>query len=166
MKDHLMKIFERCLEDGSETDLRALSYALEGLHQTIMKKNGPYIGGLLHMEPKMDERACEITIPLNPLLNNHLNMLHGGITATVLDTAMGVLANHLVPEQYGAVTSQLNIHYLAPVTGEHLRCRGEMIHQGKKIMVISGEAFNEQGQKVAYATGSFFVIHKQKGKSE
>jgi uncharacterized protein (TIGR00369 family) len=112
------------------------------------------------MERTFDQDTCEITIPINPILNNNLNILHGGITATVLDTAMGSLANHHLPEGYGAVTNQLNIHYTAPGTGASLRCKAEILHQGSKTMVISGEAYRSDGKKIAHATGTFFIIEK------
>jgi uncharacterized protein (TIGR00369 family) len=112
------------------------------------------------MERILDEKTCEITIPLHQILNNNLNILHGGITATVLDTTMGSLANYLLPEGFGAVTNQLNIHYIAPGIGETIRCKAEIVHKGTKTMVISGEAYRSDGKKIAYATGTFFIISK------
>ena len=112
------------------------------------------------MERKIDENTCEITIPLHPIINNNLDILHGGITATVLDTTMGSLANYLLPEGFGAVTNQINIHYIAPGIGETLRCKAEIVHKGTKTMVIAGEAYRSDGKKIAYATGTFFTISK------
>ena len=112
------------------------------------------------MERNFDQNSCEITIPITPIINNNLDIVHGGITATVLDTAMGVLANQLLPEGFGAVTNQLNIHYIAPGIGETLRCKADIVHKGSKTMVISGEAFRSDGKKIAYATGTFFIIKK------
>jgi uncharacterized protein (TIGR00369 family) len=73
---------------------------------------------------------------------------------------MGTLANYLLPEGFGAVTNQLNIHYIAPGIGDFLHCKAELIHQGNKTLVISGEAFRSDGKKIAYATGTFFIIQK------
>jgi uncharacterized protein (TIGR00369 family) len=158
--DEIRQLLETCIENGSEEDLNSLAHLLEGLQRKIHKNNSTYIDGMLQMERKIDESSCEITIPLHPILNNNLNILHGGITATVLDTTMGSLANYLLPEGFGAVTNQLNIHYIAPGIGETLRCKAEVIHKGTKTMVISGEAFRDDGKKIAYATGTFFTISK------
>jgi len=159
LKDELRQLFETCIEGGSEEDLNSLAQLLEGFQRKI-QNNSTYIDGILHMERKIDETSCEITIPLHPVLNNNLNILHGGMTATVLDTAMGSLANYLQPEGFGAVTNQLNIHYIAPGIGETLRCKAEVVHKGTKTMVISGEAYRADGKKIAYATGTFFTISK------
>lgn len=160
MSDELRQLLDSCIENGSETDLQVLSFLLQGVQKRIEQKSDAYIGGLLHMEREIDKQSCEITIPINPAINNNLNIVHGGITATVLDTAMGSLANYILPEGYGAVTNQLNIHYIAPGIGDHLHCRAEIIHQGTKTIVVSGEAFRSDGKKIAYATGTFFIISK------
>ncbi len=160
MKDELRQQLDACIENGSEEDLQALNFLLDGINRKISRKNRTFLSGILHMEKKIDKDSCEITIPLNPVLNNNLNILHGGITATVLDTVMGYLANYLLPEGYGAVTNQLNLHYIAPGTGDYIRCRSEIVHRGTKTFVISGEAFRSDGKKIAYATGTFFIIEK------
>jgi uncharacterized protein (TIGR00369 family) len=161
MKDKLVHLLNTCINHSSESDLLALSFVLEGMQNKLLGNNGYFIDGLLHMERKFDKNSCEITIPLNPVLNNSLEIVHGGITATLLDTAMGTLANYLLPEGYGAVTNQLNIHYIAPGMGENLRCKAEIIHQGSKTMVISGEVYRSDGRKIAYATGTFFIIDRK-----
>lgn len=160
MKDKLITLLESCLENGSADDLNAISYFLEGLQRKIKMGNLSFIDQFLHMDSKFGENSCEITIPLNPVLNNSFDIVHGGVTATLLDTAMGTLANYLLPEGYGAVTNQLNIHYIAPGIGTSLRCNAEIIHRGNKTMVVSGEVHRDDGKKIAHATGTFFVIKK------
>ncbi|WHY68593.1 PaaI family thioesterase [Neobacillus sp. SuZ13] len=160
MKDDLRQLLETCIENGSEADLNSIAYLLSGFKQKISQNRSTYIDGILQMERKFEENTCEITIPIHPILNNNLDIVHGGITATVLDTAMGSLANYYLPKGFGAVTNQLNIHYIAPGIGETLRCKAEIVHKGSKTMVISGEAYRSDGKKMAYATGTFFIISK------
>jgi uncharacterized protein (TIGR00369 family) len=160
MKEELHQLLETCITNGSEADLSSLAYLLDGFNQKIKSKRSTYIDGLLQMDRKFDGNTCEITIPLHPILNNNLDIVHGGITATVLDTAMGSLANYFCPEGFGAVTNQLNIHYIAPGIGETLRCKADIVHKGTKTMVISGEAYRSDGKQIAYATGTFFIISK------
>jgi uncharacterized protein (TIGR00369 family) len=162
MKDHLQQLFNKCIEQGSDEEIRALGHVLEGIEKKIDKTILQYVDGLLHMDRVIDKekKTCVITIPINPLINNSLDIVHGGITATLLDTAMGSLAISGLPDGYTAVTSQLNIHYIAPGIGDSLCCKAEVIHQGSKTSVISGEVYRNDGKKVAYATGTFFTIQK------
>lgn len=160
MQNELRQLLETYMEIGTEADLDALAYLLEGAGRKFQGKNSTFVDGILHMERKLDKNSCEITIPVHPIIYNNLNIAHGGVTATVLDTAMGTLANYILPEGLGAVTNQLNIHYIAPGTGEAIRCKAQVVHQGSKTMVISGEAYRSDGKKIAYATGTFFIINK------
>lgn len=166
MKEKLVQLLEECLENSTHTDLEALKQAIEGIQRKINEKNESYVDGLLHMERKIEGNSCEIVIPINPLIHNSFHIVHGGITATLIDTAMGTLVNALLPKGFGAVTNQLNIHYLSPGTGNDLRCKAEIVHQGSKTMVVSAEAFRSDGKKVAQATGSFFIIEKNSIKGE
>ncbi len=160
MKDQLHHLLESCLENGTEEDLQAIKSLLEGVQIKINRNRSTYIDGILHMEPNFDQNSCEITIPINSIIKNSLDIVHGGITATILDTTMGVLANKQLPEGFGAVTNQLNIHYIAPGVGETLRCTSKIIHKGSTTMVIAGEAYRSDGKKIAFATGTFFIISK------
>lgn len=162
MKERIRELVENCIEKGSDENMNALVYLLEGFEKKVDKKYTQYIDGLLHMERSIDKekKTCEITVPLNPIWDNSLDIVHGGITATILDTVMGTVVNAFLPESYGAVTNQLNIHYIAPGIGDTIRCFAEIIHQGNKTVVVSGEAYRTDGKKIAHATGTFFIIQK------
>jgi uncharacterized protein (TIGR00369 family) len=162
MKEKLHQLLGNCIEKGSEEDLLALVHILEGFEKKIDCKLPQFIDGLLHLERKIDKekKTCEITVPLNSVWNNSLGIVHGGITATLLDTVMGTVIHAILPEGYGAVTNQLNIHYIAPGIGDSMTCKAEIIHHGSKTAVISGEAFRSDGRKIAHATGTFFIIQK------
>ncbi|OCA86095.1 thioesterase [Bacillus sp. FJAT-27225] len=159
-------MLKKYLENGTEQDIDVLKYVMSGLKDKVDGKISTYIGGLLHYEKISNQNVWEVTIPINPVLYNSLGIVHGGITATLLDSGMGTLANALVPKGFGAVTSQLNVHYLAPAMGDFLRCRAEAIHIGKNTLVVSGEVFRSDGKKVAHSTGTFFIVENNPGSGE
>ncbi|MFE8695311.1 PaaI family thioesterase [Cytobacillus sp. FJAT-53684] len=161
MKEQLKELLENCMDHASTEELEVLTDILRGFHKKQNKINSSYIGGLLHMERTMDDKMCELTVPLTPLLNNSLGIVHGGMTATIIDSAMGTLANSLLPEGFGAVTTQLNIHYLSVGTGDYLQCKAHIDHKGTKSMVLSADVHRSDGKKIAQATGSFFIIKKK-----
>lgn len=161
MKEQLRKLLEQSMEQATTEELEGLNNLLRGFNKKQKNINSSYIGGLLHMERTMDEKVCHLTVPLSPLLNNTLGIVHGGITATIIDSAMGTLANSILPEGYGAVTTQLNIHYLAVGKGDFLQCKAYIDHKGTKNMVLSADVHRSDGKKIAQATGSFFIIKKK-----
>ncbi|WP_204552094.1 PaaI family thioesterase [Bacillus ectoiniformans] len=158
----LNTLFEKAVSAANEKELEILSQLLTGFTEKI-EGNGSYIGRLLHMNRQITEDECIITIPITDLLSNSLGIIHGGITATVLDSAMGNLANLKAPAGYGAVTTNLNIHYLSPGKGTELITKAKVIRKGSKTMVIEGECFGDNGQKIAHATGSFFIVKQPTG---
>ncbi len=161
MEKELQHLLEECISLSSEKELKALKTVLSGVKNKLSEKNSTYIDGLLHMDRVLDNETCEITIPITSILDNTLGIVHGGFTATILDTAMGTLANKLLPEGYAAVTSQLNIHYLAPGVGDQLHCKATLIHKGRSTVVLEADVFRSDGKKIAHSSGSFFVVKKQ-----
>nr|WP_285848991.1 PaaI family thioesterase [Mesobacillus sp. MER 48] len=155
------QLLDECISLSGEQELEALKTVLAGVKNKLSGKNSTYIDGLLHMDRRLDDQTCEIVIPITRVLDNTLGIVHGGFTATVLDTAMGTLANRLLPEGYAAVTSQLNIHFLAPGIGDKLHCKATLIHKGRSTIVLEADVFRSDGKRIAHSSGSFFVIEKQ-----
>ncbi|MBT2687903.1 PaaI family thioesterase [Bacillus sp. ISL-47] len=161
MDKELKELFDTCTKQATDEDLVVLRSILQGFQKKQTGQNSSYIGGLLQMERSITEDECVLTIPLTPLVDNPLGILHGGITATVIDSAMGTLASSLLPEGFGAVTTQLNVHYLSVGKGDYVTCRANIDHKGTKSMVLSADVFRADGRKIAQATGSFFIIEKK-----
>lgn len=155
----LHQLLEECQQLAGEEDLEIIKGILEGVRDKL-EGNGTYLGRILKMDGTLDSDPLELTLPLSSLVKNHLGILHGGITATVIDSAMGTLANKVLPDGYAAVTTQLNIHYIAPGIGSSLTCSARFVHQGTKTMVMESEVRRDDGVKIAHATGSFFIVQK------
>ncbi len=161
MTSELQDMLNSCIQEAENEDLEILKEVLQAIQNKQAQGQGVgFIGALLQMERKIDDQKCEISIPINPVVLNSLGIVHGGITATLIDSAMGSLANSLLPEGYATVTTGLNIHYIAPGIGESLRCEAQIEHKGTKTMVLSATVFRPDGKKVAKSTGSFFIIEK------
>ena len=154
MSSELHNLLEACIQNASVDDNTVLKELLQGVHFKQLHGVG-FVSGLLQMERKMDEHSCEITMPITPVTMNPLGIVHGGITATLIDSAMGSLSNLLVPVGKVVVTTQLNINYLAPGSGDYLKCMAKVDHQGTKTMVLSANVFRNDGKKVAQSTVAF-----------
>jgi uncharacterized protein (TIGR00369 family) len=161
MKEELTNLLQECIENANDADLDVIKQLLQGVRRKQDEVNGSYIGAALAMERRTEEDSCEVTIPVTPFTYNSLEIVHGGITATLVDTAMGTLANMLLPEGFGAVTTNLNIHYLTPGRHGNLTAKAGLVHKGSKTMVVDGTVFDDEGKRVAHCTGSFFVVKKR-----
>jgi len=160
MKEEIRLLIEDLLTKGSDDDIQVLHQMIVGLKKKNEGHYNSYVGALLNMEKESSSSTCSITVPVSKLIHNSLGIVHGGMTATVIDTAMGTLANMLAPKNLGAVTSQLTIHFLLPINGDTMTATAHILHQGKKTMVVEGYIINEAGKRLAHATGSFYLIDK------
>ena len=92
---------------------------------------------------------------------HHLNLggvAHGGLHATMLDTAMGgALVSTLAKEEWCA-TAQLDISYLnAATSGTHLTARGRVVRRGRSLAHMEGDMVADDGSVVATAKGTWAV---------
>jgi acyl-CoA thioesterase len=88
-----------------------------------------------------------------------LGLLHGGVMAAFLDTALGYAAVTTAPEQHYVVTMQLNANFIRPAwRGETLRAVGEIVHTGRQTAVARGEVRTADGKLVAAGSATFMYL--------
>lgn len=86
-------------------------------------------------------------------------VLHGGATASLLDSAMGVSVLSLNTPEAKAATVEMKVNYLLPVMpGDELEAEAKVIHNGNTLAVSSAEVRNREGQLVSYGTATFILI--------
>lgn len=96
----------------------------------------------------------------------YLNVLHGGIQATLLDEiASWVVMVHL---KTGGVTSRLEMRYLKKVlTNEgRIHIRAKLIEQKHRLATIRAELFNAAGELASEATVQYFLLPEQVAKEK
>lgn len=120
---------------------------------------GPFLEGL-RAEPVSSEkgRATWRLTVADQHLRTH-GILHGGVVATLLDTAMGRAVSTLCRDDQSAVTAQLNVNFIRPSwTGETLTITGEVQHSGRQTAVTRGEIRTAAGVLIATGTGTFLFV--------
>ncbi|MFK3937061.1 PaaI family thioesterase [Alkalihalobacillus sp. NPDC078783] len=154
--------FEQYLQSATNQDKEILSSILTNLQQK-KDTSGSYLSALIKMEAKtFANKQLEMTIPISPIIHNSLDIVHGGITATLADSTMGTLVHRLLPEHQTAVTTNLSVQYIRPGKGTHLSCTASVTHQGKQLCVTEARVVDDRGKLVATANGTFMVIAKSK----
>lgn len=98
---------------------------------------------------------------------NPLGTVHGGIAATLLDSAMGCAVQSLLPVGIAYTTLEIKVNYLRPIikaTGT-VMCEGTTIHQGGRIATAEARLTDATGKLYAHGTTTCLLLHSssQKG---
>lgn len=128
MKESLFEQFKQIITNSTEEDLTILTKWMDGFEKKQSGEMSTYLSAGLHMERTLTDDYCTVSIPITPLIHNNLNIPHGGIIGVLLDTAMGVLTTHSLPEDKVAVTTNLSVTYLATATEGNLHARALFSH--------------------------------------
>jgi uncharacterized protein (TIGR00369 family) len=103
------------------------------------------------------EGWARVELLVGPHLSNRQGLVHGGIHATLLDTAMGYSGCHTGdPEQrIMALTLSLTVNYINQVSGLRLVAEAVRTGGGRSTFFASGSLRDETGAQIATATGVF-----------
>jgi uncharacterized protein (TIGR00369 family) len=95
---------------------------------------------------------------------NPLGVVHGGLLATVMDSAMACAIHTTLPRGEGSTTVELHINYVRAVTTQigRLRCEGEIIHRGGRIATAQARVVDETGLLYAHGTTTCLIFRARK----
>lgn len=110
---------------------------------------------------KFEEGDVLLKLEIREAFLNANDTLHGGVHATMLDIAQGMLIRSIY--KCRVATINLNIHYLAPTDTGILYARARLLQSGYKIATAEAMISNTQNELVAKGSGTFKLIRDDKG---
>ncbi len=89
-----------------------------------------------------------------------IGMVHGGIAATLLDTALGCAVHTMLPVGVGYTTLELHVNYVRPMTIQTglIRAEGEVIHVGRSVATAQARITDAAGKLYAHATTTCMIL--------
>jgi uncharacterized protein (TIGR00369 family) len=103
------------------------------------------------------EGFARLRLPYRRELTNPAGKIHGGVIASVADTAMAVAVSSVLGGAGRHSTARLEIKYKTPVIDSELIAEGRVTQQKKKLFWGEAVLTNGNGQVVATATGTFMI---------
>ncbi len=94
--------------------------------------------------------------------DRHLNeagTLHGGVLATLVDTAMGQAVRSRTGEHDVPATSQLTVTYLRPGKPGVVEVTARVRTQGAHLTVCEADV-DQDGESLVHAVATFAVLHR------
>ena len=89
---------------------------------------------------------------------NLLGTIHGGVLATLADTAMGLAVRTSIDAGRPHVTIEMAMHYLRPAEPGTVEAVGTVVRAGSQIAYAEADVFDAGGTLLARASGSYSVV--------
>ncbi len=125
----------------------------------------------LHVESIESERASIRFMMRDELVGNYeRGILHGGVTAAVLDVTGGLVAFVSVIKRLGdhaadealerfsrMGTIDMRVDFLRPGAGEYFIASAQLLRSGNRIAVTRSELHNDEGDLIASGTATYMI---------
>ena len=137
---------------------------VEIIERRIEEEHG-YLSWLNTSVDVVERGRIVLSIPFDDKLTNaDGGTIHGGVAATLIDTAGGVAQRTVFENPYagGVATVNLNANYLRPATGD-LRAEAEVVRSGGSIGVSDmrvTSSTNGDTAEVVVGQGSFRLFRE------
>ena len=138
--------------EPSEITQQQKQRAFDSLHNLPFAK----LMGMRLIDIRPNEAV--IKIDMRDDFRQPAGLLHGGVTATLIDTAMAFAVITRLAEGERASTIDLTVHYLRPHTAGTITCTGKVVRAGKRILTVSADVVNEQDKLIATAISTYTKI--------
>jgi acyl-CoA thioesterase len=120
--------------------------------------NVPYLKliGMELVDLNLDEAI--VRLEMRDELRQPHGLLHGGATASVIDTAMAFAVVTRLAENETASTVDLTVHYLRPVTTGTIVCTAKVVKAGKRLLTVTAEVVNDEKKLIATALSTYTKV--------
>jgi uncharacterized protein (TIGR00369 family) len=155
-QEALVEFVQDTLQNGTEDEQQILYLARQAIEYMRERKTA-YLSGFLGLQGEyLEDGTYRFEVPITPFMLNQMKAVHGGITASLADSVMGSVASRT--SGYKVVTTEMNVHYLTPGTGEKLIATASVLRLGKTLCVCECKIHNDQGRLVLAGTGTFYLV--------
>jgi uncharacterized protein (TIGR00369 family) len=101
-----------------------------------------------------------VEMPAAEFHYNPLGGVHGGVIATLLDTAAACAVHSTLAVGEAYTSLDLSVKFLRPVTVDSgvLRCEGSVVQRGRRTALAEAKLYDDSGRLVAHATSSCMIF--------
>ncbi|HEY0915784.1 MAG TPA: PaaI family thioesterase [Solimonas sp.] len=107
---------------------------------------------------QIDFDSCRIDLDVLPQHFQPFGIVHGGVLATLIDTATFWAGFMRLPADAGLVNVDLKLNYLKPAMGGLLKAEGRCIRPGRQISYTEAYVRDEKGELLAHGTSTLMAL--------
>jgi uncharacterized protein (TIGR00369 family) len=104
-------------------------------------------------------RVVISAVPGDDLLNP-AGTVHGGFSATLLDSCMGLAVQSTLEKGFGQTTLEFKISLVRPITPEtgEIRAEGIVLSRGRRVGTAEGRITDNKGRLLAHGTTTCLIF--------
>lgn len=86
------------------------------------------------------------------------SIVHGGVMASLIDSAFAFAIIPILGEGERTVTVDLTIHYLRPLSSGVARASARVVRAGRRVITVSADLFDENDKLAATALSTYLRV--------
>ncbi len=139
--------------------------------QAMPTLNSEYLSRLLHTVNtsafpshmafrlvELVEHGCRVELDVGAPHFQPFGIVHGGVLATLIDTATFWAGFQVIPEDAGLVNVDLKLNYLKAVSGGRLVATGTCLRAGRQLSYTEASVRDDKGELVARGASTLMVL--------
>jgi uncharacterized protein (TIGR00369 family) len=103
------------------------------------------------------EGRVRLAVETNDDQRNLLGTIHGGVLATLADTAMGFAVRTAIEPGRPHVTIEMTVRFLRPASSGTIEAVGTVVRAGAQIAFADADVLAADGTLLARASGTYSV---------
>jgi uncharacterized protein (TIGR00369 family) len=128
------------------------------LRQRLRKRlaDSPALRWLSPSLEELERDYCVLRLPYREEITNGSGTVHGGVLATLADSAVAFALATNFDGKMGFATTDLTIHFLRRAKGE-VWARARILKKGKRVNVGEVQIVDGSGKEVAHVLATFIL---------
>ncbi len=102
--------------------------------------------------------TATLVLKVRKELTQNQGVVHGGVIASLIDTATAFAIISVLPAREKVTTVDLTITYLRPVTGGRLKAVAKVLRSGRRLFAVSADVFDRGGKLTATALSTYIKL--------
>ena len=107
---------------------------------------------------KLGLGSSEIRVNVTKGLTQSAGFAHGGVAASLVDSAVGLALCTLLRYRESITTIELKVNFVAPAKPGLLKAKGRIIQRGKRIAVGESEVKDRRGKLIAKGLVTYMIL--------
>jgi len=129
---------------------------IAALQRSVLEAPYPKLIGMRLAHIGLDE--CRIDLDLAERHLQPFGIVHGGVLATLIDTATFWAGYLRLPQGTGLVNVDLKLNYLKPANAGALRAQGRCLRAGRQLSYAEAHVYDAAGDLVAHGTSTLMAL--------